>query len=226
VEDQGRRGEVCGSGCPVEGRSGMRPGSPTVRASGPRVSHGIARCPAAAGSPLRAQLVLMTSVQSRTGESSTSAAISPRVAGGRRVGGRSRHPSTSRRARSVGLLVGRRIRWPRQRRRSRCGRGSIGRCRLGALLRCCGSDDEGGVAEFGCGEDAAEGAGAGAAESVDVDRPGRGVAVDAPGRAWSCGGRDGDVACVESGVGWGGVVDAAPRGAVAGLRSESPMWCP
>lgn len=55
----------------------MRLGRPTARASGARVSHGVARCPAAAGSPLRAQLVLMTSVQLRTGESSTSAAISP-----------------------------------------------------------------------------------------------------------------------------------------------------
>ena len=35
------------------------------------------------------------------------------------------------------------------------------------------ADDEGGVAEFGCGEDAAQGAGAGAAEAVDMDRPGR-----------------------------------------------------
>ncbi|GAA4394452.1 hypothetical protein GCM10023167_23970 [Brevibacterium pityocampae] len=34
------------------------------------------------------------------------------------------------------------------------------------------ADDEGGVAEFGCGEDAAEGADSGAAEAVDVDRPG------------------------------------------------------
>ena len=58
-------------------RSGMRPGKPNVRANGWRVSHGIARCAAAAGSPVRAQLVLMTSVQLRTGESSTSAAISP-----------------------------------------------------------------------------------------------------------------------------------------------------
>lgn len=54
----------------------MRPGNPTARASGVTVSHGIARWPAAAGSPLRTQLALITSVQSRTGGSRASAAIS------------------------------------------------------------------------------------------------------------------------------------------------------
>ena len=39
----------------------------------------------------------------------------------------------------AGHLVGLRIRWPRQRLRSRCGRGWIGRCRRGGLLRCCGT---------------------------------------------------------------------------------------
>lgn len=82
------------------------------------------------------------------------------------------------------------------------------------------ADDEGVVAEFGCGEDAAEGTGAGAAEPVDMDRPRRSVAVDAPGRAWSCGGRDGYIAGMESGVGWGGVIDAAPRDTIASSRSE------
>ena len=52
----------------------MLPGDPTARASGVTVSHGIARWPAAAGSPLWTQLALMTSVQSRTGETRTIAA--------------------------------------------------------------------------------------------------------------------------------------------------------
>src|SRR5699024_3488082 len=75
-------------------------------------------------------------------------------------------------------------------------------------------DKEGAVAEFGGGLSAAEGSGTGAAESVDVDGPGGGVAVYAPGRARTRGCGDGDVACVESGVGRGGIVDAAPRGSV------------
>lgn len=37
----------------------MRLGNPTARAGGAMASHGLARHPAAAGSPLRAQLVLM-----------------------------------------------------------------------------------------------------------------------------------------------------------------------
>ena len=45
------------------------------------VSHGTARWPAAAGSPLRVQFVLMTSTQSSTGESSTSATIKPSCRG-------------------------------------------------------------------------------------------------------------------------------------------------
>ena len=48
----------------------------------------------------------------------------------------------------------------------------------GAFFGVAVGDDEGGVAEFGGGQDASEGAGAGAAEAVDVDCPGRGVAVD------------------------------------------------
>ena len=104
----------------------------------------------------------------------------------------------------------------------------------GAFFGVAVGDDEGGVAEVGCGEDASEGAGTGAAESVDVDCPDRRVAVDAPGRASSCGGRDGDVACIESGLLWGRVVDAAPRGTVIGNelqpgrcardRAGDPVW--
>ena len=119
-------------------RSGMLPGEPTAQASGPTVSHGIARCPAAAGSPLRTQLVLMTSVQLRTGESSTSAAISPSCRGWSASWRAMAAPLTSQRARLAALRVERRIRWLRQRRSSRCGRGLFGRCRLVALLWCCG----------------------------------------------------------------------------------------
>ena len=73
------------------------------------------------------------------------------------------------------------------------------------------------MAEFGGDLDAAKRSGAAAAEPVDVDGPGRRVAVDAPCRARTCGGGDGDSACVETSVGGGGVVDAAPRGTVS--------WC-
>lgn len=111
----------------------------TAHAVQSRVSHGIASFPAAAGSPLQAQLVVMTSAQLRTGEARMSAAISSSCRGGRRVGGQWRHPLTGRKARRVALDVERRTRWPRLHRSSLCGRGLFGRVRLVAILRCCGN---------------------------------------------------------------------------------------